>query len=208
MTDDSDNPEPLGEKSLDLSALFEEYAPALLYFFQKRGHDIATAEDLLIDTFVDLLRLVDGPDTYFDKAKPLIFTIAGRKSALHFRRKQRAEKVFNEIAYTTDGFDAPEIERIMAMTEEVHTAINTLPPHLKQVIILKYFTQLTYLQMSEVLSIPVGTVKTRCHEARMTLKGMLSDDRRAPLSAPHFASRQENLMIEHDSRHQRRDDNE
>ena len=47
----------------------------------------------------------------------------------------------------------------------VQNAIDRLPEHLKLVVNLVYYQGLKYREAAEVLSIPVGTVKSRLHAA-------------------------------------------
>ena len=48
---------------------------------------------------------------------------------------------------------------------QVRKAIDTLPENLRQVLLLAYFHELKYQEISEVLEIPLGTVKSRLHAA-------------------------------------------
>ena len=49
--------------------------------------------------------------------------------------------------------------------ESVRKIIAQLPDHLRQILILAYFKQLSYKEMAQVLDIPLGTVKSRLHSA-------------------------------------------
>jgi len=47
----------------------------------------------------------------------------------------------------------------------VRQAIDMLPENLRQVLLLAYFHEFKYQEISEVLDIPLGTVKSRLHAA-------------------------------------------
>ena len=58
--------------------------------------------------------------------------------------------------------------------DEVANAIRALSPPLKEVVVLRYFADKTVEEIATALDIPVGTVKSRLHNARETLAGLLS----------------------------------
>jgi RNA polymerase sigma-70 factor (ECF subfamily) len=52
---------------------------------------------------------------------------------------------------------------------QVQQALETLPEFLRSAVALVYFQGLKYREAAEVLSVPVGTVKSRVHTAIMKL---------------------------------------
>jgi RNA polymerase sigma-70 factor (ECF subfamily) len=56
---------------------------------------------------------------------------------------------------------------------EIHRAVHDLPPEQRAVIVLRHFQGLSYQEMSEVIGVPVKTVKSRLFEARSTLRDRL-----------------------------------
>ena len=58
--------------------------------------------------------------------------------------------------------------------EQVRRAVEDLPEQTRQVVILVYFQGLKYREAAEVLSIPVGTVKSRLHAAIHKLSDTLT----------------------------------
>jgi RNA polymerase sigma-70 factor (ECF subfamily) len=59
---------------------------------------------------------------------------------------------------------------------EVREAVNALPPKLRIVTVLFYFSGLDVKQTAQVLDLPEGTVKYQLHRAREILKGRLEQD--------------------------------
>lgn len=49
--------------------------------------------------------------------------------------------------------------------DSVRNAVDELPSHLREILLLSYFQQMSYLQIAESLQIPLGTVKSRLHSA-------------------------------------------
>lgn len=58
----------------------------------------------------------------------------------------------------------------------VWQAIGRLPDRYREIIVLRHFQQLSYAQMAELLSVPVGTVMSRLYHARRALKRLLEQD--------------------------------
>ncbi len=55
----------------------------------------------------------------------------------------------------------------------VQHALLALPPAQREVIVLRHFHDLSYQQMSELLGVPGSTIKSRLHESRRRLEGLL-----------------------------------
>ena len=150
-----------------------------LYAFLRRflnQHDLV--EDVFQETFLQLYSSKDS----FDSSRPLrpwLFTIAANKAKDALRKQQRQasyrlgaiadseevsiDDVINILAsYTT----TPEQEVSRDETAvRVREIIANMPENLRAILILAYFEQFSYKQMADILSIPIGTVKSRLHTA-------------------------------------------
>lgn len=51
------------------------------------------------------------------------------------------------------------------LAERVRRAVDDLPEHFREVLVLGYFEQMAYKEVAEALGIPLGTVKSRMHAA-------------------------------------------
>ena len=61
-----------------------------------------------------------------------------------------------------------------ADAEEVRTAVQGLSEVHREVTVLRYFEGRTVEEIAEMLEVPVGTVKSRLHHARIALHAVLS----------------------------------
>jgi RNA polymerase sigma-70 factor (ECF subfamily) len=50
-------------------------------------------------------------------------------------------------------------------TNSIRNAVDQLPSHLREILLLSYFQQMSYVQIADSLQIPLGTVKSRLHAA-------------------------------------------
>jgi RNA polymerase sigma-70 factor (ECF subfamily) len=140
-------------------------------------HDLV--EDVFQETFLQLYNSSDSFDT--DRPlKPWLFTIAANKAKDALRKQMRTsattigtmstedqdmsfDDVLNTITSdTTMPYDKLEEEETAVRVRRI---IANMPESLREILILAYFNKFSYKQMSDVLSIPIGTVKSRLHTA-------------------------------------------
>ena len=77
-----------------------------------------------------------------------------------------------------DLLDSPELGPVeeaesVEKHDQVRRAVEALPEATRQVVILVYFQGLKYREAAEVLSIPMGTVMSRLHTARKSLRDII-----------------------------------
>ncbi len=51
------------------------------------------------------------------------------------------------------------------LRDRIRTAVDELPPHYREILLLSYYQRMSYNQIAETLEIPLGTVKSRLHSA-------------------------------------------
>ena len=76
------------------------------------------------------------------------------------------ERVFVAPLHNSPSRRAEQVERLKL----VRTAVSSLPTDLRQVIVMKEFEDMTFLEISETLEIPLSTVKSRLYMALKQLK--------------------------------------
>ncbi len=150
-----------------------------LYTFLKRflnRHDLI--EDVFQETFLQLFTSRDS----FDTSRPLrpwLFTIAANKAKDALRKQRRTaaipigtiaeseEMSFDDVlnALTFDSTMPYEELEKGEIALQVREVIATMPDNLREILTLAYFNKFSYKQMAQILSIPMGTVKSRLHTA-------------------------------------------
>jgi RNA polymerase sigma-70 factor (ECF subfamily) len=135
----------------------------------------ADAEDITHDAFI---RAYNNLRRYrLDKRfSTWIFTIAANlcRNKLRYRRNH---PVF-EPEFDSEGGPDPahEVAREERKTK-VQTALNRLPYAYRAPLVLRFYNDLSYREIGDILSIPEGTVKTRIHRGKAMLKEWFEQER-------------------------------
>jgi RNA polymerase sigma-70 factor, ECF subfamily len=79
--------------------------------------------------------------------------------------------MYSQIASNTD-LPEKQVESL-ELEESIQREILKLPDKYRSVIVLKYIEELSLIEISEILDIPIGTVKTRIHRGREALRKQL-----------------------------------
>lgn len=154
-------------------ALVGKFQQPILNFFARLG-SAAHAEDLAQETFV---RLWKSRARYRPSAKlsTFLFTIARHVWQDHIRGTNRfrlfSERYRREIPPSTDG-GLPRLHRDM----DIQAALSRLSPKLREVLVLAVCQELPYADVARILSIPVGTVKSRVFNALSTLERLFHEE--------------------------------
>jgi RNA polymerase sigma-70 factor (ECF subfamily) len=112
-----------------------------------------------------------------------LFRIATNLCIDRIRKKKPDYYLDAEVA-GTDGLnmysqissktDMPEKElESLELEETIQREILKLPEKYRTVIVLKYIEELSLIEISEILNLPIGTVKTRIHRGREALRKQL-----------------------------------
>ena len=162
-----------GAVIVDLRGLVaEHYSSVYRYSYRLCGNQ-ADAEDLTQQTFLVVqgkLHQVREPE----KVQRWIFAVL-RSCFLKSRRRIRPIAAANlEI----DVDDVPE-HRIAEQNldkQDLQRALNDLPEDFRIVILMFYFEEMSYLEIAEQLSLPIGTVMSRLARGKARLRQRLFDE--------------------------------
>ena len=160
--------------------IVKRYKNQLLNFIFRFLGNTEEAEDLVQETF---LRVYRNRTAYQKVAKfsTWIYTIAGNLAKTELRkRKRRRFFSISELGYNEKDYDIsddsynPERDVDSRMKEEIiHEQIIALSPKFREVILLRDVQQLSYEEISKIVNIPLGTVKSRVNRGRLKLQEKL-----------------------------------
>lgn len=147
--------------------------------------DRREAEDLVQDTLVQALQSFHR-FTAGTNCRAWLVTILQHVRSNRRRAKARrltVEDPDDRIAETVP-FVPPVPQHLT--DEDVLAALRGIPEAYQDIILLCDVEDLTYKEIAEVLSIPMGTVMSRLHRGRAVLRQHLSSERRVDAAPPRF----------------------
>ena len=150
----------------------------VFYFLKDEEH----SEDIVQETFI---RLYEKKHYYKEIAKfsTWIYTIARNLANTELRKKSRTKIMYlSQMSKHKKDFDLkssdPELNTNVEnefLMKDIHAAIDKLPENYKSVIILRDIQGLGYEQISKIVGVPLGTIKSRINRARLQLQVDLID---------------------------------
>jgi len=162
----------------DLTLLVERHhGPLLGFLYRMTGGDRALAEDLVQETFLRLLSKIDSY-RYPRPLKPWLYAIAVNIARDHYKQAEFRHTDSMPTQFEISVAGTPETELVTnEETQQVATAMNNLPLLQREVILLRYFHELSLDEISQILQVPVGTIKSRLSVGLQRLKERLTAER-------------------------------
>lgn len=157
--------------------LMGRYSNELLHFLTRFLSSRAAADDVFQETFLQVHLSADTFDVE-RRFKPWLFTIAANKARDYHRKHHRNSAMSLSASIDSGGegesfvdlmqADIPNPDMPLLDAERsrlVKKAVDSLPIHLREILLLSYFQGFSYNQIADSLEIPLGTVKSRLHTA-------------------------------------------
>ena len=166
-----------GDRS-SFALLMERYQRELFHFLVRFLGDRAAAEDVFQETFLQVHQSADQFDLE-RRFRPWLFTIAANKARDLMRSQARRPTNPLQASIARGDEESGEFIDLMQsaaplpgepmereeLQQLVHKTVMNMPEHLREILLLSYFHQFPYKQISDILAIPLGTVKSRLHAA-------------------------------------------
>jgi len=166
-----------GDKT-SFSELVARYQRELYHFLVRFLGNRAAAEDVFQESFLQVHQSAEQFDLQ-RRFRPWLFTIAANKARDLIRSQARRPTnplqasispgddesgEFIDLMQSASSLPSDPMER-EELQKQVQTTVTGMPEHLREILLLSYFHQFPYKQISEILDIPLGTVKSRLHAA-------------------------------------------
>jgi len=167
--------------------LIHRYERELYSYLRRYLGNAEMAEDAFQQTFLQVHLKCDQYEPG-RKVRPWLYTVATNQAIDAQRRNRRHRMVSLDRRMGHEDADAGALVEMLAheeagpaealqadeQREQVRQQIAQLPEQLRQVVHLVYYQGLKYREAADVLSIPVGTVKSRLHAAIQKLNEPLT----------------------------------
>jgi len=163
--------------------LVNRYKDRLLNFIFGYVHSKESAEDIVQDTF---LKLYTSADMYKEIAKfsTWIFTIAANLAKTELRKLKR-RKIFSitDMGFDDKDYEIPSESNVPENSinskyqmKYILKAIYKLDEPFKTALILRDIQELSYEEVSNIVDISIGTVKSRINRGRLKLQKILKNE--------------------------------
>ena len=155
--------------------------PLINYVYRFLG-DYDSCVDVVQDTFIKVYRYKDNYSS-LAKFSTWIYTIAGNLARTEYKRRRR-KNFFSISSYGEEQktFDIPDeayrpdVQTDMKMKSEIiQKALLKIRDTYREAVILRDIQELSYEEISELMQIEIGTVKSRINRGRAELQKYLKD---------------------------------
>ena len=160
-----------------MAALYRRHGGLVYRFTLQMSRNDAVAEEITQEVFLALLTQIDRFDPGRGTLSTWLCGIARRQLWKHLERSGAADRFDLDEESATDVIcpsDGPaELLLRREAVAAVRAGMDELPAALREVVILCSLEEMSYEQAAQVLSVPVGTVRSRLHRAKAQLAGLL-----------------------------------
>jgi len=159
-----------------LRALIDSHKDRLYVFVRRVIRNHHDAEDIVQDAFLKAFASLDSFKTEF-RFSTWLFTIGYRLCLNAIRRKRSLTGELDFAALAAGGTDMRELvaesDEASHLRRMVWTAVDKLSATQRATVVLFYNQEMGCRDIAQVLELPVATVKSHLHRARVRLKGLL-----------------------------------
>ncbi|WP_243098140.1 RNA polymerase sigma factor [Serpentinicella alkaliphila] len=160
-----------------LYSKYEKYIYRLCYYYTNSKED---SLDLLQDIYIKIYKAIST----FDNKRPLIpwikkISINTCQNYIRDNKNNLGNKALSnniDIINLQSNSDIEDIVEFIDTKKALVDAIRLLPEDIKSVVILRHVENLSYKEISEYMSIPIGTVKTYLFRGRKQIKDYLKKE--------------------------------
>jgi RNA polymerase sigma-70 factor (ECF subfamily) len=166
-----------------LEVLYKRYERKLYTYIFLMVRKAQIAEDLLQETFIKAIKSVkEGKYSDSNRFGSWLMRIAHNLVIDQFRHKKQYREISNDD-YELDIFSTPRfsdatIEQKMVYERvlfEVRTLIDYLPEEQREVVMLRYYGDLSFKEIAEATNVSINTALGRMRYALINLRKMVKE---------------------------------
>ena len=151
--------------------LLNRHERPLLYYLRHLVRNANDALDLHQEVWLDAFRGLKSlqiPEAF----RVWLYRIAHHKAARFVRNEIRQQQVTASLVEAWGEPSAADTELALD-AEALHRALEILPPHHREILVLHYLRDLSTQEVAAVLDCLPGTVKSRLYHARIALRNIV-----------------------------------
>jgi RNA polymerase sigma-70 factor (ECF subfamily) len=158
--------------------LVRRYATPLLRYLQRLSGNDHAAEELFQQTWLSVVEHVDRFNPSAGGGfKAWVYRIATNKANDLWRSKGREKNAKAGLKLVTDETGPDASYRLDGNEQEqrLRKALAQLPEPQRQVLLLRYYSEMKFVDIAKMLGCPLNTALGRMHKAMQKLKQMMED---------------------------------
>jgi len=168
--------------------LLSRYERPVFSLVYRMVRDRTLAEDLSQEAFIRAFNAIESYKPRY-KFSSWIFKIANNHTIDHLRKRKLDTVSIDGSPHARTSEEEAQTRLVVESHEEapdkyvearelggqIEEAIGLLRPEYQTAVLLRHVEGYTYEEISEIMELPLGTVKTYLHRARGELKGLLTE---------------------------------
>jgi len=156
------------QMNASIEDLFVDYKVPIYQFVYRYCQDEQLSHDIVQDTFIRFLKYQERYDDKKSSVKTYLFRKAYQLMINRLKRQSRFRRL---LPFLYQQYRQPELPHEDKLT--IQESLLKLPDKQRAVILLTYYHDQSQKEISKILAIPVGTVKSRLHAALKRLKFLM-----------------------------------
>lgn len=162
----------------DFDSIYNDHVKLVYWaaygILKEREAALDVTQNVFLKVFERLNKLASADDGYL---RAWLYRVATNAALDVLRRNKRQLPVEDaDVDIAAEESELPEnIMLDKEMRERVRAGVDALPHIYREAVLLYYFTGLNYEQMTAILNISDGTLKSRMSRARKLLTGLLKE---------------------------------
>lgn len=159
------------------SELIKRYQQKLAHYLRKFIHNPDELEDVLQATFIKAYENLFG----FDASKrfsPWIYRIAHNEAINYLKKTNKGGIALDDVEYRLfdESIDLPSSIDLGLLKPKIEAALAAMKAKYRETLILYFFEQRSYEEISDILHIPTSTVGTLLLRGKKMLKNALANE--------------------------------
>jgi len=158
------------------ATLYDQIAPRVLGLVRRLLRDHAQSEEVTQEIFLEIWQTATRYDSKKGGASTWIMTMAHRRAVDRVRASQASRDRDTKIGirdYDAQYDNVSETVQIRVEHERVEKAMLRLTELQRQAVSLAYYGGYSHSEVADLLSVPIGTVKTRLRDGMIRLRDEL-----------------------------------
>ena len=158
-----------------MEAVIQKYRDPLYFHARYIVKDHQEAYDVVQEVFIKAMREARLFDDEF-KIKAWLFRVTSNLCFNQVRNRKRRGAILDSMV-KPEAFRADQMDTVFAgeQREEMSEALEHLSDDHREILVLRYYDDLSYAEIAEVLQVKLGTVMSRLSRARMRLLTVMEE---------------------------------